>query len=63
MSTPVFMTVEAAVPILQKRADWLASRLAKAEAEGRVLAYDRVELMALLVVIEYISSDEAAPSA
>jgi hypothetical protein len=57
------MTVETAIPILQKRADWLASRLAKAESEGRVLAYDRVELMALWVVIEYISSGDAAPSA
>jgi hypothetical protein len=57
------MTIGAAIPILQKRAGWLASRLAKAESEGRVLAYDRVELMALLVVIEYISSDETAPSA
>lgn len=58
------MSVEAAVPILQKRADWLAARLAKAEAEGRVLAYDRVELMALLVVIEYLTAkDGDAPAA
>jgi len=49
------MTVEAAVPILQKRADWLAVRLAKAEAEG-VLAYNRVGLMALLVVIENLTA-------
>jgi hypothetical protein len=49
------MTVEAAVPILQKRADWLAVRLANAEAEG-VLAYNRVGLMALLVVIENLTA-------
>jgi hypothetical protein len=49
------MTVEAAVPILQKRADWLAVRLTKAEAGG-VLAYDGVGLMTLLVVIEYLTA-------
>ena len=58
------MTVEAAIPILQKRADWLASRLAKAESEGRVLAYDRVELMALETVIATLDAQDGdAPAA
>jgi len=38
------MTVDVAVPILQKRADWLGKRLEAAEATGKVLAYDRLEL-------------------
>jgi len=46
------MTVEVAVPILQKRADWLAKRLEAAEATGKVLAYDRLELYALQIAIE-----------
>ena len=41
------MTREAAFAVLSRRADHLANRVAVSEATGRVLAYDRLELLAL----------------
>ena len=61
------MTVDVAVPILQKRADWLGKRLEAAEATGKVLAYDRLELYALQIAIETLektaNSGDKDPSA
>jgi len=61
-ATPI--PIEVAVQILQKRADWLAKRTATAEAEGRVLAHDRLELMALETVITTLDAQHGgAPAA
>lgn len=53
------MNREAVVATLSKRADWLARRIAEADAAGRVLAYDRIELEALREAIAMIR--EGAP--
>lgn len=55
MSTPT-IPLAVAAQVLNKRREWLSQRIEIAAKAGKLLAHDRLEVEALVIVLDYIAS-------